>query len=1363
MLFHDKFIKRSISNFLHFDCLLDIDPEDIKEKFRSFLIKNTEKNKEKIFSHIPEKLFTEFTDREEKYLKITKADLLRYQKEQMANPIRAWGNDDEYNTRLITSLLFQATPKWHEYCTNLYEHGQDRYIHDQRAGAGRAKQFLNWMYDNEGYPGRLEEQNEYENLIPLCFPNPELLRSHFSYAGNGQYALIVLENWENTVLYQKLNELKLLHQFTIQDDKKKIKREVIAPFCVWQEAITKILEEQSLEKDLSLEQQKTHVISLIIEFVKNQAAKNKEEIQEIEQLKKKVTNFIQSIKENGTGNPNVTQVQRAIKALYQVRKNIAANKEFFDKFTDDKGVLQAEQYFRALTTHMDSEITFLETFKNVLTEKDLDIFLNQTCGEVHSDINELLLAHDFLLTDDLEHRDIVINFTRKELKELHNYILERINYYNSLVDFYKKCETEADLKIVKEKYVDGVKSIAKSDKQCLISAIQEKKNNESFRNKWLLNQLKLHPLSEHLKIENINEVKVGELWNIVENDSLSKKFNKSNFINGLTEVLNSSTNNKNTVYIKQSRWLAFKQWLYNVSYYIPLSSIWLSHVNPGKSRTGTKYKGKTLKEKLYTKKRVIQTSEFSQNIREALSLSTDDKEFVESKHEASWLIKEFRKKHKISGAKEKVLTYLGKNKILWYTLLTIFILFTSAAAIAGRVLSCLGIMPPVVVDRMINSLRGIFDGFVVMFGLDTIIDSIFILAVDLAGLIVRCVDYLLLFGLVSKTIRCLTKGIGKVVQGISSGFKALYETIRIYGLKGSFILLHNKITNSKQEEKCEIKKQKEEGCEVKEKIEKKKDIMLGQAHDIDNILSSIHKLWQESQTENLKSNGERIKYVFNNLKSQIEIDLFDRDVKFPKLSRNFSNMCDLDDNKRNFKSTSDWNFIKFQYEFHYLLSKYPEKLLTEISKNDNKEEHEKRDVTVQNDRMEIYDLMVAASLQTKLSPEKQEEVKFDNARNIIEKCTKEKKFVNPGVLDKKIVAIEWARNALKSSDIDFAIKKAEPIFRTTKAHISAEVALHDYSKKLEEFRNRITRGEKISVDELSAYEMIFTRYITDAHYMLSSIDQFTAKNHEGNSLHEFRAGFSDNGTLFFSPSHGAENAALILGIDRGGVSLASRIKEYTVDFVEEFQDPKVFAVAFAAYYIAVQIPGLLDVAHTITDVPEIMLDHVGLGMVYDHFLETDVGRALIEMVYQRGELLKDVWVLFNEFKDGIIGESELKKRWSEIKQEVKKTKSHCDHHEHGNAKERLISFINGLVHLIFTIFFINLIRNLFHKTKTEYRTFFHYYEKEQCVIGNPKLDETKGNQNIIDNDMYNFLKVSKCLSNPAFVQNAFNTLQSVSA
>ncbi|XGA09031.1 MAG: hypothetical protein U0X86_001401 [Wolbachia endosymbiont of Xenopsylla cheopis] len=204
--------------------------------------------------------------------------------------------------------------------------------------------------------------------------------------------------------------------------------------------------------------------------------------------------------------------------------------------------------------------------------------------------------------------------------------------------------------------------------------------------------------------------------------------------------------------------------------------------------------------------------------------------------------------------------------------------------------------------------------------------------------------------------------------------------------------------------------------------------MLGQAHDIDNILSSIHKLWQESQTENLKSNGERIKYVFNNLKSQIEIDLFDRDVKFPKLSRNFSNMCDLDDNKRNFKSTSDWNFIKFQYEFHYLLSKYPEKLLTEISKNDNKEEHEKRDVTVQNDRMEIYDLMVAASLQTKLSPEKQEEVKFDNARNIIEKCTKEKKFVNPGVLDKKIVAIEWARNALKSSDIDFAIKKKQNLF-----------------------------------------------------------------------------------------------------------------------------------------------------------------------------------------------------------------------------------------------------------------------------------------------------------------------------------------------
>ncbi|WP_339045720.1 hypothetical protein [Candidatus Mesenet endosymbiont of Agriotes lineatus] len=1302
MLFRNKFVKRSLSNCLYLDCLLDIDSKDIKEKFSSFVIKNTEENRKKIFSHIPEKLFTKFTDGEEKYLKITKADLLRHQKEQMANPIRAWGNDDEYSTRLITSLLFGATPGWHEYCKNSYEHGQDRYIHDQRAGGGRAKQFLNWMYDDEGYPGRLEEQNEYENLIPLCFPNPELLRPHFSCMGDGRYALVVSTSWGCSELYHKLYELNLLNKFTIQVDEKTNEARIIAPFCTWQEAIAKILEEQSLEKDLSLEQQKTHIISLIIEFVKDQATKNKEEIQDIEQLQKKVTDFIQSINNVAKDeNSNVCQVQKAIKALYQIRKNITANKEFFDKFTDDKGVLQAEQYFRALTAHIDSEITFLVTFQSVLTKKDLDIFLKQTCKEVHSDINELLLAHDFLLTDDLEHRDIVINLTRKEIKELYQYISDKIKDY---------------------------------------------KGNEKDKYEWLLHQLKLHPLFEFFNVRNTNEMqaKVGELWKIVESDDSNKEFDKSRFINGLTEVINSSADDKGEVHIEQSRWLAFKQWLYNASYHIPLSSIWLSHVNPGKSRTGTKYKGQTLREALYAQNRVIQTSEFSQNIRKDLNLDTDNKEFVESKHEASWLIKEFRKKHRISGAKEKVLTYLGKNKILWYTLLTVFILFTSAAAIVGRVLSYLGIVPPVVVDRMINSLRGIFDGFVVMFGLDTIIDSIFILAADLAGLIVRFVDYLLLFGLVSKTIRYMTKGIGRVIEGISNGFKALYETIRIYGLKGSFILLHDKIINNKQPAK-------EEKCEAEEKIEKKKEIMVGQAHNIDNISSSIQKLWQESQIEGHKSNGERIKYIFNNLKSQIEIDLVGRDIKFPKLSKNFLSMCDLNNNKSNFKSTSDWNFIKFQYEFHYLLSKYPEKLLTEISESNDKIQYARKDIAAENDRMIMYDLMVAASLQTKLSPEKQEEVKFDNAKNIIKECinNQAKEFVDPETLDKKIAAIKWATNALESHDIDFAVKKAEPIFQTTKAHISAEVALHDYSEKLKELRDY---GRQISVDELNAYEMIFTRYIADAHYMLSSIDQLTAKNHESNSLHQFRAAFSDNCALLAPPSHGAKDAALILGIDRGRVSLVSRIKEYTVDFVEEFQDPKVFAIAFAAYYIAVQIPGLLNVAHTITDVPEIMLDHAGLGMVYDHFLETDVGRALIEMVYQRGELLKDVWVLFNEFKDGIIGESELKKRWSEIKQEVKKTKSHCDHHEHGSAKERLTSFINGLVHFILTIFCINLIKNLFHETKTEYHTFSYYYQGEQCIIDNSKLDETKGNQNIIDNGMYNFPEVSECLSNSAFVQ-----------
>lgn len=1308
MLFYDKFIERSLSDFLYLDCLLNINSEDIKKEDGYFIIKNTEENKKEISSHIPKKLFIEFAD--EKCLKITGVNLLRYQKKQMANPIRTWGSDDEYNIRLIISLLFQATPRWHEYCTNLYDHGQDRYIHDQRAGAGRAKQFLNWMYDDEGYPGRLEEKNKYENLIPLCFPNPKLLhdpeslqKSYFTYAGNGQYALTLSDNWKGSVLHKKLDELKLLHQFTIQepDGKKKIKGAIIAPFCVWQEAITKILK-PDLEKDLSLEQQKTHVISLIIEFIKD---KNK--IQNIKQLEDEVTDFIQSINNVAKDeNSNVCQVQKTIEALYKIRKNITANKEFFDKFTDDKGVLQAEQYFRALTAHIDSEITFLVTFQNVLTKEDLNTFLNQTCKEVHSDINELLLAHDFLLTDDLEHRDIVINFTRKEIKELYQYISDKIKDYQG-------------------------------DK----------------KDEWLLRQLKLHPLFELFNVENTNEVqiKVGKLWKIVEDDSSNKNFDKSKFIDGLIEVVNSSTDNKSKVHIEQSRWLAFKQWLYNASYHVPLSSIWLSHVNPGKSRTGTKYKGKTLKEKLYTKNRVIQTSEFSKNIREALNLDTGNKEFVESKHEASWLIKEFRKKHRISGAKEKVLTYLGKHKVLWYTLLTAFILFTSAAAIAGRVLSCLGIMPPVMVDRMINALRGVFDGFVVMFGLDTIIDSIFILAVDLASLIVRCVDYILLFGLVSKSIRYLTKGIGKVVQGMSSGFKTLYETIRIYGLNGSFILLHDKITNNKQlakEEKHEIKEQKEERSE--EKIKKKKDIMMGQEHNIDNIFSSVIKLLEESQTEGHQSSSKRIGYVFNNFKSQIETDLIGRDIKFPKLSENFSSMCDLNNNKSNFKSTSYWDFIRFQYEFHYLLNKYPKSI----------EEPKKKDITVKDDRMEIYDLMVATSLQTKLSPKDPEEIKFDNARNIIEKYTegKEKKFVNPGVLKKKIAAIEWARNALENSDIDFAIKKAEPVFQTTKAHISAKVALHDYSEKLRELRNC---ERQVSVDELSAYEMIFARYITDTHYMLSSIDKSTAKNHEGNSLHQFRAAFSDNGTLFAFPSHGAKNAALILGIERGGVSLFSRVKEYTVDFIEEFQDPKVFAAAFAAYYIAVQIPGLLNVAHTITDIPEIMLDHVGLGIVYDHFLETEIGRVLIEMVYQRGELLKDVWMLCKEFKDGAIGESKLKERWSEIKQEVRKTKSHCDHHGHGSAKERLISFINGFVHLILTILGINLIRSLLHKTKNEYRTFSYYYQGKQTADASKvvALDEAKGNKNIVDDDMYNLQKIKTSLKDdPEYIKNIFNKM-----
>ncbi len=1236
MLFSDKFTKKSLHNFLCTDCLLDVKSENIKEKFSFFLVRCDAKNKEKIFSHIPEKLFTEFTDKGKEYLKITKGDLLCYQKEHMANPIRTWCDGDEYNTRLIISLLFQATSEWGEYCTNLYDHGQDHYIHDQRAGSGKAKQFLNWLYSDDGYPGRLEEKNEYEKLIPLCFPNPELLREHFSFLG-GQYSLNISDDWEKSILYKTLNDSGLLDEFTIQDkdDQKEIKKAIIAPFCIWQKAIKEVLKQKDLEKQLSLEQQKTHLTSLKGKFDNDK------------------DNSRSTLSESINADKMV--IQNASNALRQIRQNIAANKEFFNKFTNDMGVLQAEQYFRALTAHIDSEIAFLDDPKNNLTKKDLDTFLNQTCKEVHSDINELLLAHDFFLADSLEHRDMVINLTRREVKELYKYTSEKIKAY----------------------VVEG---------------------NKENKSEWLLKQLELNPLFEFFSTKNTGAV--DELWKMVEsNDVLDNKKDMLDFIDELKEVVNGSSDNKNKVHIELSRWLAFKQWLYNVSYYIPLSSIWLSHINPSKSRTGTKYKGSTLKEKLYTKNKVIPASEFSQSIRKYLSLDTKNKGVVESKHEVNWLIKEFCKKHNISGARERVLTYLGKNKVLWYTLLSVFILLTSAAAIAGRVLSYLGIIPPVAVDRMINSLRGIFDGFVIMFGLDTIIDSIFILAVDFAGIVVRVVDFILLFGLLSTVIRCITKGIGKIVEGISDGFKSVYEAIRVYGLKGSLILLYDKITKNNKEHKAEA-------CAIEKKAEKKKDIMMNEGCDINDISQTIQKLWQEShgKENEHKSNSERMKYVFNNLKSLIETNVICRDVKPSMLFNNFSDNV-YNSSKSEFNSSNDWNFIKFQYEFHYLLNKYPEKFSVGIHSNNGNMQYAKRDITVENYRMKMYDVMAAVSLQTKLVPVEEKEgecIKFNKVNN--------GEKVNLEVLDKKIAAIKWAINSIENYDVDFAIKKAEPVFQTTKTHMSAEIALYDYSKKLEELRKRISEGEQISVNELNAYEMIFSQYIANAHHILSSIDKFTAKNHESSSLHKFREAFDSN-VLLKSPSHEAENASFIFGIDRGGVSIFSRMKEYVTDFVSEFQDPRVFATAFAVYYIVIEVPYLIDAAHLITDMPETILSHIGLEVVHYNLTETEIARIFFEMFYERGELLKDVWVLSIVLKDGVIGETEMKKRWSEVKQTIKKTKSH-DHHDHGSAKERLTSFINNLVHLILTILCINLIRNLLHKTKTEYHTFSHYEQEK---------------------------------------------------
>ncbi|MGN7618517.1 MAG: hypothetical protein ACTJLM_00505 [Ehrlichia sp.] len=108
------------------------------------------------------------------------------------------------------------------------------------------------------------------------------------------------------------------------------------------------------------------------------------------------------------------------------------------------------------------------------------------------------------------------------------------------------------------------------------------------KSEWLLYQLKLHPLMDYLEI-NLSNVPHG---------LLDKELNDNSFLDVLRSIIKSNNTNKKFVYdVKISHSLRVLQILYNISRFIPFSSLWLYYINPSRYRTVPGYVGNSIRQK----------------------------------------------------------------------------------------------------------------------------------------------------------------------------------------------------------------------------------------------------------------------------------------------------------------------------------------------------------------------------------------------------------------------------------------------------------------------------------------------------------------------------------------------------------------------------------------------------------------------------------------------------------------------------------------------------------------------------------------------------------------------------------------------
>ncbi|MCU7611536.1 hypothetical protein OC188_02350 [Anaplasma capra] len=1243
-------------------------------------------------------------------VKIKSSDIVRF-RAAIRNPIRASASGDEYHTRLVTYLLLESTSLFQKYGENLYSYIHNNYIHDMRAGGGKFQQCINYIKGT--YPGRLPDAAFTGSNIRLCFPNPALLQKHFRFLDDGWCYVLSMRDTEAGEQSLLLEAVSMRLQ-VLDRDESRPNREFAA------ECLRKFLEsatggtgagEQGSVREIRIPCEDFFVI--IREVISDSSVKSRIESQLHARqgarithgLKKRfgrVRRYCGRLRNANTGISNgAAGIRKAVISLRKAQL-LVKNQVFFERL-NPLGVLQAQQYFRGMNAIIESMISCLKENERVWTEEELTFFLRETHGSIVRDIDCLLSIHDFFVIGRTVHRDAIIKFTFGEVSEISTHIGQWISLFNRIHrglvngEYGSLDEVTGHTSVTNNAFCCGdVHNIESLLGLNTLSQLFERLSDGSWRanvqvrNKLLFRHVKSHRLCDFLcDFEYKSDHRECD-------ELLGEMFSSGCTRDRTLLLLRKIVQNYGHEWIRDvdySIGLSVAQSAYKVSRWVPFHSLWLPWVNPARYRTSSGYRGRGIKGRLCAKNMMIPLTEFSRVIRSGLRLTDMESRFVEGDYEAEMLGASFRIEHNIPGFLERATFFLRKNKWVWYPVLGFFMVLCSAVAVIGRVLDYFGIIPGVVVKGALDIFRSIFDSVVVVVGLDTAVEKMISLIVSIAGIIVRTLDFILFYGLLSKVTRFIFRKFHDVCDYLFNALISACEHVRLYGFKNACLLLLEKLLCTDGGE-----------CPSTPDLLVTDDQELGEeAHCNSTGTAATQDVCIQTLVEKLYAECQSLPNALGSLSRDIAEELYGCKPDVRSLLCEFRGTLSLPQ-----CTVFEENYSRLRGEFFFLINNYHEGLSVGTGNSS-------RNANIFNSyaaRREVYDRVTAVNLQTLQltacgasssgdSRTVRNIIDHEDVKVIINAARSHGQSITLSEVGERIAALRWALSMFDLYDSTGIVMRHEAVISGTGIERSCALSLMDCVLTLQSWRETLLGGGRVSRDfALCDLRSNFSPYLRDTCCILDAMDRSVSGRRDTVSYRRFLNIMCPDFLLLETPSLMARNVSNFVGLSLGARSYLAELKDGLVSFANGFRELKLMLASLAVYQVtalsgAEEFQRFFDHYSKFSNYAT---QPIGVIDVYDFFISTHYSEQFLSFFW-RSIFLRDVIALLGEFFQSITPFPDIA--------EVPTMFSAMDHRIYRSsffygdrALREVKSSINAVGDLICTIFQVHQIRAILRSARS---------------------------------------------------------------